>query len=98
MPSKKVEGRRSLYLRGRKDRDIIQYIESLMDKHDFTDIVRDLLRDGIAYRNREQMNVLQSNQITHTETTESFDDIKLIKKEVSEDEIKERIDGFFASF
>lgn len=98
MVRSKVKGRRSLYLRERKDKDIINYVESMIDRHDFSDIVRDLMRDGIRFREGEQMNVLQSNTFTHTPFTESFDDIKLEKKEVSEDDIKARMDGFLATF
>lgn len=98
MTRNKVKGRRSLYLRERKDKDIIQYIDSLLDKHDFSDIVRDLMRDGIKFRKGEQVNVLQSNTFTHTPITESFEDIELTKKEVSEEDIKARMDGFLTSF
>lgn len=88
-------GRRSIYLRKTKDKDLIQYIDPLLERHDFSDIVRDLMRDGIKYReNKEHALVLQNNQFTHPQNKQTFEDIKITRKEVDEEDIKKRIDDF----
>lgn len=90
--------RRTLYLRDRKDQDIIKYLEPLIEMEDFSSVVRGLIRDGIKFksqgatvqyvpRNVESSPVLQSNNL-------DFSDIKLDKKEVEDEEIKARLDDF----
>lgn len=89
------KGRRSLYLRVRKDSDLIQYINPLLNNYDFSDIVRDLMRDGIRYRNKgEQTNVLRSNQFAQVGNKGTLDDVQITKKEVNKDDLRERMDGF----
>jgi len=45
----RLRKRNALYL-GAKDQDIVKYIEPLLDRYDFSSIVRELMRDGIKYR------------------------------------------------
>jgi hypothetical protein len=83
--------RRTLYLSPRKDTDIINYIEPLIPRSDFSTVIRELVRDGIKMRAgvvpAAPRNVLQSN-------TPSFDNIKLDKKEVSKSELEDRLAKF----
>jgi len=90
--------RRTLYLRDKKDKDIIDYLQPLIEMEDFSSIVRGLIRDGIKFRtqeatvqyvprNVETPSVLQSNNL-------DFSDLKLDKKEVEDEEIKARLDDF----
>lgn len=90
--------RRTLYLRDRKDQDIIEYLEPLIEMEDFSSVVRGLIRDGIKFksqgatvqyvpRNVETPSVRESNNL-------DFSDIKLDKKEVKDEEIKARLDDF----
>ncbi|AIW03579.1 hypothetical protein CPT_Moonbeam181 [Bacillus phage Moonbeam] len=90
--------RRTLYLRDKKDQDIIEYLEPLIEMEDFSSVVRGLIREGIKFRaggataqfvprNVETSPVLQSRNL-------DFSDIKLTKKEVADEEIKARLDDF----
>jgi len=94
--------RRTLYLRPKKDQDIIDYLTPLIEMEDFSSIVRGLVRDGIQFRQQKQeirpsapyvplnvepRSVLQSN-------TQDFSDIKLDKKEVGQEELDNRLDDF----
>lgn len=100
--------RRSVYFRKGKDKDLVKYINKLLDKHDFSEIARGLMRDGIKYRR------IKHNNSTHTPTPEShyeiikstvpqapkpvnhtpISDIELIKKEVSREDLSNRLDEF----
>lgn len=90
-------GRHSIYLRKGKDRDLISYINGLLPDHDFAEIVRDLMRDGIKYR-KQKVETDSYNKPTNSinpPITNSFSpDIKLAKMEVSEDDLKGRLDDF----
>jgi hypothetical protein len=90
--------RRTLYLRDKKDQDIIAYLEPLIAAEDFSSVVRGLIREGIKFRvgaattqfvprNVETSSVRESNTL-------DFSDIKLDKKEASDEEIKARLDDF----
>lgn len=90
--------RRTLYLRDRKDQDIIEYLEPLIEMEDFSSIVRGLIREGIKFRagnataqfvprNVETSPVLQSNNL-------DFSDINLDKKEVDDELLGSRLDDF----
>jgi cell division FtsZ-interacting protein ZapD len=87
-----------LYLRDRKDKDIIEYLEPLIEMEDFSSIVRGLIRDGVKFRtqgatvqyvprNVEPRGVLQSNNL-------DFSDVKLEKKEVDPGELDKRLSDF----
>lgn len=96
----KKNNRRTLYLSDRKDKDILEYIEPLMDeRYDFSFVIRELVRDGIKYRTCPtaapappaqvvpQENGIQSNP-------PELSNIVLKKKELSDEDIEERLDSF----
>ena len=81
----------SLYLRPMRDDDIREYIESLCEyKGDRSDIVRELVRDGIKYRSLQNKDV--KSQTIPTEVVNKK--IELKKVEVSDDDLENRLDDF----
>jgi hypothetical protein len=80
--------RRTLYLSEKKDGDIIEFIEPMIVRYDFSTVIRELVRDGIKYRQGEARMVLQSN------TPAPQLNIKLKKREVDNDAFKDRMDNF----
>lgn len=96
--------RKSVYLRKGKDQDIIEYIEPKMKYHDFSGIIRDLVRDGIRYRQgvvQQSMSVemsdlvLQSNTRVLGRELQSFlQDTKLEDKAVTDTDLEDRLDSF----
>ncbi|WCS69294.1 hypothetical protein Goe20_01770 [Bacillus phage vB_BsuM-Goe20] len=99
----KKNNRRTLYLSDRKDKDILDYIQPLVgDRFDFSFVIRELVRDGIKYRSNPaaaaaptptapqavyQENSIQSN-------TPDLSNIALQKKELSDEDIEDRLDSF----
>lgn len=53
--------RRPLYLSKDKDKDILEFIEPLLNKYNFSAAIRELVRDGIRYRKYIKNNVVQSH-------------------------------------
>ncbi|APZ82633.1 hypothetical protein Goe24_01740 [Bacillus phage vB_BsuM-Goe24] len=97
----KKNNRRTLYLSDRKDKDILDYIQPLVgDRFDFSFVIRELVRDGIKYRSNPvaaaaptapqavyQESSIQSN-------TPDLSNIALQKKELSDEDIEDRLDSF----
>jgi hypothetical protein len=88
--------RRTVYLRPKKDDDIIQYITPLLDRSDFSTVIRDLVRDGILFRTQgiaapiatsTPQQVIQSN-------TQPMPKLKLEKVKLSKEELEKRLDDF----
>jgi hypothetical protein len=86
--------RRTLYLRPNKDTDIIKYIEPLLENDDFSSVIRSLVRDGIKFRTTGVPTapvVYQAGLQSHPQPIEKM---PLKKKEVSEEELEDRLDNF----
>ena len=86
-----MKKRNALYL-GAKDKDITDYINPLLTHYDFSSIVRELIRDGIRYRQGAVPlpgNVLQSSHLSPPIT---MGDIVLREKELDVDEISNKLD------
>jgi hypothetical protein len=83
--------RRTLYLRPKRDQDIISYVEPLLEKDDFAPVIRALIRDGIRYRSGaariENKPSIQSN-------TSKLAGIELKQKELTNSELENRLDNF----
>lgn len=89
--------RPSLYLRDKKDRDIIEYVAPLLEMEDFSSVIRALVRDGIRYRQgvaSAPVRPLSSNVEVLQSQTLDLGGIELAKKEASDEEIKARLDDF----
>jgi hypothetical protein len=86
----KLKKRNTLYL-GERDKDIIDVVEPLLERYDFSSIIRELVRDGIKYR---QGVVLQSNTfpVAPQEEVLQSNTHLIKKKEISDDELEERLD------
>lgn len=80
--------RRTLYLSEVKDKDIMDSIKPLLERYDFSTVIRELVRDGIKYRRGEAQMVLQSS------TSAPQLNIKLVKREVDDEAFKNRMDSF----
>lgn len=101
--STKGNKRKSLYLSGVRDKDILEYIEPLTNHYDFSQVIRELVRDGIKYRRGASRinevntdtgtnkNVLQS--VTPT-SKPSLAHITLKKKEIKDEDLESRLDNF----
>ncbi len=83
-----------------KDRDIIEYINPLLNKYSFSAAIRELVRDGIRYRDKPvtsslnqyvPQEVLQSNP---SPLSSSLQNVKLEEKEMSFSDIESRLDSF----
>lgn len=87
-----LKKRNALYL-GEKDKDIVEYISPLLNRYDFSSIVRELIRDGIRYRQRgvpgPPQNVLQSS---HSSQPVKLEGIVLQEKELDLDDISDKLD------
>ena len=93
----KMGKRPSLYLRDKKDKDIIDYVTPLLDTEDFSSVIRGLVRDGIKYRQGVRSAVsptMSSNVEVLQSQTPDLGGIELAKKEASDEEIKARLDDF----
>lgn len=103
--STKGNKRKSLYLSGVRDKDILEYIEPLTNHYDFSQVIRELVRDGIKYRRgasragevnintntNSNTNVIQSMTPT---SEQSMGHIILKKKEVKDEDLESRLDNF----
>lgn len=77
----------------------MDYIHPLLDRYDFSEIIRDLVRDGIKYRTEPKVmaspvvggTVLQSNTPA---PAPSLQGIKLGKAEVRDEDLEDRLDSF----
>lgn len=87
-----LKKRNALYL-GERDNDICEYIAPLLTRYDFSSIVRDLIRDGIRYRQGAvpgpSLNVLQSSHLSQPVKLEG---IVLEKKELDLEEVGSKLD------
>jgi hypothetical protein len=83
--------RRTLYLRPKKDQDILDYIQPLLEKDEFAPVIRALVRDGIRFRSGaariENKPSIQSN-------TPELPRIELKQKELTNSELEDRLDNF----
>lgn len=94
------KNRHSVYLRKNRDSDLIDYINKMLERHSFSEILRSLMRDGIKYREVKHDNTVRIyDTYTRQEDVKrdvnplSLDDIKLGKIEMSEEELRNRFDG-----
>lgn len=97
----KKNNRRTLYLSDRKDKDILDFIEPLVsDRYDFSFVIRELVRDGIKYRTTSTSSTAPAPaQVVHHENViqsnpPELSDIVLKKKELSDEDIEDRLDSF----
>ena len=97
----KKNNRRTLYLSDRKDKDILEFIEPLMDeRYDFSFVIRELVRDGIKYRMTPTPAVSSApaQVVPHESVIQSnppeLSNIVLKKKELSDEDIEDRLDSF----
>ncbi|QIA28603.1 hypothetical protein [Phage f2b1] len=94
--------RRTLYIRPTKDEDIMDYLKPLLEREEFSLIVRELIRDGIKYRSLSYNPPTQpsaspvhfQNNTGIQSNTPDFSEIKLEKKEVDPEELDKRLDDF----
>lgn len=91
--------RKSVYLRDKLDDDILNVIKPLLKHHSFAHIMRELARDGIKYRSGEGVvavshKVIQSPIPEQPLPTAPLKEIKLTKKEASNEDIADRLDNF----
>ncbi|WCS69803.1 hypothetical protein Goe25_01750 [Bacillus phage vB_BsuM-Goe25] len=96
----KKNNRRTLYLSDRKDKDILDYIQPLVGgRFDFSFVIRELVRDGIKYRSNPAAAAPAAPQAVYQESsiqsnTPDLSDIALQKKELSDEDIEDRLDSF----
>jgi hypothetical protein len=87
-----LKKRTALYL-GERDKDIIEYISPLLTHYDFSSIVRELIRDGIRYRQGvvpgPSLNVLQSYTPSQSQKIEG---IVLEEKELDLEDVGSKLD------
>jgi hypothetical protein len=87
-----LKNRHALYL-GEKDKDIVEYISPLLTRYDFSSVVRELIRDGIRYRQGAvpgpSLNVLQSSHLSQPVELEG---IVLKEKELDPEEVDGKFD------
>jgi len=85
-----LKKRNALYLRDR-DKDIVDFIEPLLTRYDFSSIVRELIRDGIKYRQGivSSQNVLQSS---HLSEPVQLRNVVLREKELDPKEVEAKLD------
>jgi len=99
-----IKQRNTLYLSPIRDSDIISYVSPLLYHYDFSQIIRDLVRDGIKYRKGEitkktETVSIQSHtspiiQESNTTPKPSLKHIKLEKVEVNDKDLEDRLDSF----
>lgn len=103
-----MTGRKSVYFRKGKDKDLIKYINNLLEHQDFSEIARSLMRDGIKYRKKTHNNptyIPTSNtchkeddfkvkQSSESTSKPSINDIELVKKETPKEDLCNRLDNF----
>ena len=75
----KSKNRRTLYLRPNKDVDIIEFVSPLLEHGDFSQIIRELVRDGIKFR---QLGTSQNEDIS----LNSFDSRNVIQSNTFQNE------------
>lgn len=87
--------RKPLYLSEKKDKDILDYVEPMLDQYSFSAIIRELIRDGIKYReeSKQQSQPVAQNMVLQSNTP-PLPKIELKSKQVSKDEIENRLDSF----
>lgn len=106
----RIKNRTPLYLSDIKDEDIVEYIKPLVSRYGFSFVIRELIRDGIKFRNSVQkqgegylppspVSTLNSDnykvlQSNTQNVSSSLENISLNKKPVSLEEIEDRLDNF----
>lgn len=92
--------RKSVYLRDKLDDDILEVVIPLLKNHSFAHVMRELARDGIRFRKGEKEVVPMSHKGIKSVIPEQplpsspLQDIQLKRKEVSNKDIENRLDGF----
>lgn len=86
-----TNNKRSLYISPTKDADIIEYIKPLLVRYDFSSVIRELVRDGIRFRSAPQ--IPQSNYVAQSHTSPLVN-IELKRKEISDDDLEDKLDSF----
>ncbi len=90
-----INKRQSVYFSDTKDKDLIEYLSPLVEHKNFSQIIKELVRDGIKFRNNPNpQNVIQSNTITNNSFSNPLQNIELKQKEVSDDDIESMLDSF----
>ncbi|AMQ66501.1 hypothetical protein BH753_gp019 [Bacillus phage Shbh1] len=112
MSTKPKGKRKPLYLSEVTDKDILDYIKPLLGHYNFSLVIRELVRDGMRYREQgkgvgepsstlsshpshkqpeQSVHVLQSDT---NNLSSSLQNIELKAKEVSKEDIENRLDSF----
>lgn len=92
-----TNSRRPIYLSKTKDKDILDYIRPLLEQYTFSSVIRELVRDGIKYREEPQSVQTPYQKVVHNKSkalSSSLGDIKLETKTVSEQDLEHRLDNF----
>jgi hypothetical protein len=90
-----MKKRNALYL-GARDKDIVEYIEPLLTRYDFSSIVRELIRDGIKFRegvNRQPSPAPQKVLQSSHPSKPILDDLVLEDKELDLEDIGNKLDN-----
>jgi hypothetical protein len=87
--------RRTLYLRPKKDQDIMDYIKPLLEKDEFAPVIRALVRDGIKFRSgAARVENRIENKPSIQSNTPKLAGIELKQKELTNSELEDRLDNF----
>jgi hypothetical protein len=87
--------RRTLYLRPKKDQDILDYIEPLLEQEEFAPVIRGLVRDGIKFRSgAPRVETRIENKPSIQSNTPKLPRIELKQKELTNSELENRLDNF----
>lgn len=83
----------SLYFSKRKDKDLIDALNlKKIEKGDINWIIKELLRDGIKYRNGEKTYKKTSIKPDIPQKDFDFDDIQIVKEELNESDIMKKLE------
>lgn len=91
--------RRPIYFSTHRDSDILSYIKPLLKDKSFSSVIRELVRDGIKYREQQKKppNSYQPTQVLQSNTSDlssSLEKIRLKEKEISKKDLETRLDSF----
>ena len=87
--------RKPIYLSAVRDKDILEYIETLTDTYSFSFIMRELIRDGIQYRKQLEKEKYAKVLQNHTPNeNQSLEGLQLTDKKISDEDIEKRLDQF----
>lgn len=90
-----INKRQPIYFSDSKDADLIKYLSPLLKHKSFSQLIKELVRDGIKYRhNPKPEKVLQSITPNLHAENPPLQNIELRQKEISNDDIENRLDKF----